>query len=142
MPAKTINKGFQSKNRGCRNREEAHRMRKIFTAALFVVFLGGIGLAGETDTMEKTKAAYRSVCQSCHGEAGDGKGIAAATLRTKPKSFTAIAKKSDDELFKVIKEGGPALKLSPLMPPYAAQLNDEEIRQMTQYVRVLAQGKK
>lgn len=99
-------------------------------------------LAGEAPQAEKTQANYQSLCENCHGERGDGKGVSAPTLRTKPKDFAKMPDKSEAHIFKVIKEGGPAVKQSPLMPSYADQLGDDQIRQMVRYVLSLGQGRK
>jgi cytochrome c553 len=117
-------------------------MWRIAVLALAVWSFEGLAFAGEQEGMEKTKATYQNICQSCHGERGDGKGITAPTLRTKPKDFAKLTDKSEEHLFKAIKEGGAAVKLSPLMIAYASQLSDEEIRQMVRYVLFLGQPKK
>ena len=117
-------------------------MRRMVIVALVVWFFQGLGLGGEPEGMEKAKATYQNICESCHGPKGDGKGITAPTLRTKPKDFANLADKSEDHLFKVTKEGGAAVKLSPLMPAYGSQLSDEEIRQMVRYVLFLSEAKR
>ena len=89
----------------------------------------------------KAQANYQRICQNCHGERGDGKGVEAAFLRTKPKDFAKLSNKSDEHLFKVIKEGGAAVKLSPLMRGFANELSDDEIRELVRYVQSLSQRK-
>jgi len=44
---------------------------------------------------------------------------------------------SDDRLFKAIKEGGPAVTKSVLMPPWGGVLSDAEIHDLVRYLRVL-----
>lgn len=70
------------------------------------------------------KAAARKIyaerCATCHGDSGKGDGAGAAALNPKPRSFTDAAwqtKTTDDALRKVIVGGGPAVGMSPLMPP-------------------------
>jgi len=45
-------------------------------------------VAGAQD-LERGKAVYDKYCSQCHGETGDGKGIAASRLRPEPRDFTA-----------------------------------------------------
>lgn len=59
-----------------------------------------------------------AVCAACHGATGAGDGAAAVALVPKPRSFGDKewqASVTDEHLAKVIVEGGPAVKLSPLM---------------------------
>jgi len=106
------------------------------------LFFGGQALAAQPEGLEGAKAAYQNICQSCHGQKGDGKGAIAPTLRTKPKDFNKLTNKSEEHLFKVIKEGGVAVKLSPMMPAFGTQLKDDEVREMVRYVLALGQPKK
>jgi mono/diheme cytochrome c family protein len=46
---------------------------------------------------------------------------------------------SNEHLFKVIKEGGPAVGKSPLMAPWGGTLSDEQIWDVVAFVRSLAQ---
>ena len=58
-------------------------------------------------------------CVTCHGEKGDGNGIAGAALTPKPRDFNASAwqKATDDAaITKIILEGGMAVGKSALMP--------------------------
>lgn len=86
------------------------------------------------------KAKYDALCASCHGAAGKGDGPAGASLNPKPRNFTDKAwqaKTSDDQIKKVIKGGGPAAGLSPLMPPMGAGLNDADMANVVAYIRSL-----
>jgi mono/diheme cytochrome c family protein len=117
-------------------------MKGLVTLIVATLFLRGMVLGGESGGMEKAKATYQNICASCHGDKGDGKGVAAPTLRSKPKDFAKIPNKSEDHLFKVIKEGGPAVRLSPMMPGFAGQLKDDEVRVMARYVLSLTKAGK
>lgn len=69
---------------------------------------------------ELAQQRFASICATCHGAAGNGQGPAAAGLTTKPRDYSdAQWQKSvtDEELKKIILEGGPAVGKSPLMPP-------------------------
>ena len=86
----------------------------------------------------KEKYMENMRCSACHGDSGKGEGPAAIALNPKPRNYTdcaVMSKKSDAELFKVIKEGGPAVGLSPLMAPFGSQLNDKEVWDVVAFIR-------
>ncbi|MFO7277474.1 MAG: cytochrome c [Pseudomonadota bacterium] len=83
---------------------------------------------------------YRVYCTQCHGLQGNGKGINAAHLSVQPRDHTDTAEMSartDDDLFKAIKEGGKAVNKSVLMPSWKANLSDEDVRALVAYLREL-----
>ena len=86
----------------------------------------------------KEKYMENMRCSACHGDSGKGDGPAAFALNPKPRNYidcAVMSKKSDAELFKVIKEGGPAVGLSPLMAPFGSQLNDKEVWDVVAFIR-------
>lgn len=86
------------------------------------------------------KAKYDMFCASCHGAAGKGDGAAAAALNPKPRSFADAAWQkatTDEKIAKVIKEGGAANGLSPLMAPWGAVLKDADLANVVAYIRSL-----
>ena len=81
---------------------------------------------------------FMSVCASCHGYEGKGDGVLAEELDVKPRDLSSdkfMSSKSDDHLFKVIKEGGASVGLSENMTPFNEQINDEEIKNIIAYLR-------
>ncbi|MCI0483577.1 MAG: c-type cytochrome [candidate division NC10 bacterium] len=97
------------------------------------------GAAGKGDP-KAGKAKYDLLCSSCHGTTGKGDGPAAAALNPKPRSLADVQYMkglTDDHLFKVIKDGGPAVGKSPLMAPWGGQLKDPEIWDVVAYIRTL-----
>jgi mono/diheme cytochrome c family protein len=44
---------------------------------------------------------------------------------------------SDEEMLKVIKNGGASVGKSPLMPPWGASLKDDQIQDIIVYIRTL-----
>jgi mono/diheme cytochrome c family protein len=108
----------------------------LITGALATV---GLARATEGETgMTGAHDNYEDFCAKCHGEDGKGNGPAAATLNPKPRDYTdckTMAGKSDDELFKVISEGGEASGMSPDMQPWGGTISDEEIHELVKYVR-------
>lgn len=81
---------------------------------------------------------FMSVCASCHGYEGKGDGMLAEELDVRPRDLANpkfMVTKSDDHLFKVIKEGGVSVGLSESMTPFNEQISDEEIRNVIAYLR-------
>ncbi len=92
------------------------------------------------------KELFSTYCVSCHGASGKGDGVAGAALNPKPASFgdkafwegksSAGDPRTDEHLKKVIKEGGAAAGLSPLMAPWGAVLDtDEKLDAVVAYVK-------
>ncbi len=89
----------------------------------------------------KGKAAFDQYCASCHGSGGKGDGPAGGALNPKPKDLSNkayVSSLKDDYLKKLIKEGGPAVNKSPLMPPMGSALKDDDVSNVIAYVRSLA----
>jgi cytochrome c553 len=67
-----------------------------------------------------SKEIFTTRCAACHGTSGKGDGPGAVALNPKPRNYTDAAwQKSitDEQLAKVIVEGGAAVGKSPTMPP-------------------------
>ncbi len=90
----------------------------------------------------KGAVAYKTYCVTCHGAAGRGDGPAAVALNPKPKDLSnaeAMGKISDHEIYLVIRDGGPAVGLSPMMTAWKAVLQtDQAVHDVSAYVRQLA----
>ena len=72
------------------------------------------------DAAAEAQTLFTTRCSPCHGLAGAGDGIAAAALIPKPRDLSAAewqGSVTDDHISRVIRLGGPAVGLSPLMPP-------------------------
>ncbi|HET9212757.1 MAG TPA: cytochrome c [Thermoanaerobaculia bacterium] len=98
----------------------------------------GIKLNGDA---QRGRTEYMQRCALCHGEKGDGRGKLAATLNPKPADFATpglLARRSDWELYLVVRDGGPAIGLSPKMLPWGKLMTDQQIRDAAAYVRSLA----
>lgn len=87
------------------------------------------------ESVAKGKELYKTNCQMCHGEKGDGQGPMAANLQQKPGNFTdknLMGKFTDGELFWMISKG----KLP--MPGYEKTLSKENIWHIVNYIRTFA----
>lgn len=88
---------------------------------------------------EEAQSIFASVCATCHGADGTGNGPASANLTPKPRNYTDKAWQAsvtDDELRKIILEGGQAVGKSAMMPANA-HLKDkpETLNGLVQIVR-------
>lgn len=62
---------------------------------------------------------FNTVCATCHGADGTGKGPAADSLNPKPRDYTDAAWQAsitDEQLKETILKGGQAVGKSPMMP--------------------------
>ena len=100
--------------------------------ALLLVLLFANSPAGAADA----RANYKKHCTSCHGPDGKaqtrlGRKSGAKDLSDKP----AIAKLSDDEIFKTIKEGRKNAKGEEKMEPFGGEMSDAEMKELVAFVR-------
>lgn len=90
------------------------------------------------------KQWYYSYCINCHGWLLHGDGPAAAEIDPKPRVLTEgsyMNKKSNLQLFKVIKGGGEAEDLSGSMPSWGNYLQDQDIWNVVAWIRAMADVK-
>ena len=83
---------------------------------------------------------YRTYCAQCHGAQGNGKGVNIRDMSVQPRDHSdakSMSARSDEVLFKVVKEGGLAIDKSVIMPPWGDTFSDEEIHELVQYMRNL-----
>lgn len=113
-------------------------MRTFSFAAgmLACVFLSASALAAD---VEAGKAKFQQHCAICHGATGAADSPTAAALDPKPRVLADAewqASVDDEYLVKVIREGGPAVGLSPLMVAQQ-RLSDEDVAEIIAYIRSL-----
>lgn len=116
------------------------------TKLLLVILLAAFSVQVQAKAQAKESAAdnYKAYCAQCHGVTGDGKGVNIRDMSVMPRDHTdakAMSGRSDETLFKVIKEGGPSIDKSILMPPWDEPLSDEEIKDLVQHMRMLCKCK-
>jgi mono/diheme cytochrome c family protein len=98
----------------------------------------GWALDGDADD---GKIVYKQYCQKCHGKRGDGGGLMAKDLDPKPRDFTNTAEmheRSDWVIFLGIKEGGLPVGLSSEMTAWEDTLTDEEMHNVSLFIREFA----
>lgn len=91
--------------------------------------------------VERGRQVFLKRCAICHGPTGDGRGTLSASLKVKPRDFTAqgaLGRRSDWELYVVTRDGGQVLGLSTAMFGWGKLISDQEVRDAAAYVRSLA----
>jgi len=86
------------------------------------------------------KSYYYSYCIACHGWLMHGDGPSAAELNPRPRTLTRgdyMNKKTNLELFTVIKGGGEAVSLSSSMPNWGNVLLDQDIWNIVAFIRAM-----
>lgn len=117
-------------------------MTKLKNLALGAVLCAAaLGAATAAGAAETGHDLYKTYCWQCHGSHGNGKGINAGdNMSVQPRNHTDtqyMSGRSDADLFKAIKQGGPSVNKSVLMPPWGGALNDDEIHALVGYLREL-----
>lgn len=107
--------------------------RDLWAIAHYVAKLGSYVKQEEVSqmnfkTVEDGARIYRSRCLVCHGENGDGTGIASAALHPRPKDFTRRV--YSKQLFGTIVRNGVA---GTAMPPFP-DLTDQQIYALSNYL--------
>lgn len=70
--------------------------------------------------MQEAEQIFATRCFTCHGQLGKGDGPGSAGLTPKPRDLTSPewqAKVTDEHIEQIIRYGGAAVGLSPMMPP-------------------------
>jgi mono/diheme cytochrome c family protein len=91
------------------------------------------------------KAVFERSCALCHGPAGKGDGPMAASFNPQPQDLTdraVMTKRTDWQVYLIIRDGGKVLGLSPQMYSFKTILKDQQIRDVAAYVRGLAKPAK
>ena len=80
---------------------------------------------------------YAEKCAACHGDTGKGDGPAGQAMQPPPQPFSSALKgKSDSWIATVITKGGPAVGMTPAMPPHPT-LSDDQVKALIQYIKQL-----
>jgi cytochrome c oxidase cbb3-type subunit 3 len=120
-------------------------MRILNHRALALLIAFGVGLCANDAAQAQESAhavkLYNTYCVQCHGINRDGNGINSAAMAVKPRDHTdtkSMGDTPDETLFKAIKGGGLAVSKSILMPKWEGVLNDEEIKELVSYLRIVS----
>ena len=77
---------------------------------------------------------FANYCVTCHGINADGNGRAARLYNPRPANLR-MSDKNDAYLGLIIRMGGQAIGRSEFMPPWAAELTDEQMKDLVAYLR-------
>ena len=89
---------------------------------------------GEDAIAFRGSLVFLNYCVTCHGPNADGKGRAAKLYDPRPANLR-LSDKSADYMKLIIRRGGGALGRSQYMPPWGEELTDEQITDVTAYLR-------
>lgn len=104
------------------------------------VTAGAVGPAVTPALLEKGKASYATNCATCHGDKGDGNGVAAAMMNPKPRNFIGDKFKKGDKPDKVFKSVTDGLTGTSMMG--FTHLPEEERWAVTHYLLSFRKAKK
>ncbi len=109
--------------------------------ALLACLLASVAQAQDAGN-ELGQQVYDKWCGHCHGEEGDGKGVAASRLNPKPRDFTSGKYKvrmtttgnipTDADLTRAIRKGLPGTSMPAFPPSY---LSDAEVAAVVEHVK-------
>ncbi len=115
------------------------KLSAFILAAVFFFVTGMAVFSAESwaaaDT-SKGKRIYMANCSTCHGDKGDGNGMAASALNPKPRNFTdqkEMKDIDDKRMHKSIAEGRPGTS----MMAWKGTLKPADIDDVTAYIRTL-----
>ena len=77
---------------------------------------------------------YANYCVTCHGFNADGNGRAARLYNPRPANLR-MSDKNDAYFALIVRMGGEAMGRSPFMPPWGAELTDEQTNDLVSYLR-------
>lgn len=113
--------------------------RILLTALAAASGISG-AFGGELSQAEEGERIYAMMCVQCHGSNGDGRGVNATHMSVQPRSHIdrgEMMARTDEDLFKVIQEGGTSINKSVLMPAWGGNLDSEQVDSLVAYLRVL-----
>jgi mono/diheme cytochrome c family protein len=100
------------------------------------------GAAARPPDVKAGRALFALYCVACHGESARGDGPSAGALTIKPADLAdgrLMNVLSDRFLSTIIRDGGQAEGLSPVMPAFGRFLTEDQTRLVIAYLRSLAQ---
>jgi len=97
-------------------------------------------IASPATHAEEAYLNYKTYCMQCHGMHGKGDGVNVPAMNILPRDHSDhdyMMKRTNTEIYKVIKFGGPAINKSVKMPPWGDTFTEEEIQQLVGHIRTL-----
>ncbi len=115
-------------------------MELLLVAGLSVALPGATLYAADPAAGAKVSRAH---CAKCHGEDGRGQGTGLKQLQVDVQPVpwpdkVAMTRWKEEDLRRIIAEGGRAVGKSKVMPPYRGKLSETEVADVVAYIRSLA----
>ena len=110
-------------------------MKRLFLAFSLLALSAGVQAEGDHGD-----ELYKTYCTQCHGVTGDGKGVNAVHMSVQPRDHTdtkEMSARTDEDLFKVIQQGGKSINKSILMPVWGGNFSDDDIHALVAHLRKL-----
>ena len=117
-----------------------NRIGRIMALVLPLAWAAPVVAGIEDGDLDEGRLAYNQVCATCHGEKGDGKGPAGASLNPPPRDFTKGDFKyggTDADIFAVITDGAASKGGSPNMAPWGLVYSEKQRWGLVKYIRTL-----
>ncbi len=111
------------------------RLNNTLFAVAALMFIASPALHAEEAYLN-----YKTYCMQCHGMHGKGDGVNVPAMNILPRDHSDhdyMMKRTNTEIYKVIKFGGPAINKSVKMPPWGDTFTEEEIQQLVGHIRTL-----
>ncbi len=89
---------------------------------------------------EEAYLNYKTYCMQCHGMHGKGDGVNVPAMNILPRDHSDnkyMMKRTNTDIYKAIKFGGPAINKSVRMPPWGDTFTDQEITELVGHIRSL-----
>lgn len=89
---------------------------------------------------EQGQELYQERCVLCHGPKGHGWDWDSKVDRPPvpvPNLLEILSQRSDDHLFRVIRDGGEAIGRTGFMPAFGFNMSEQELKDIVAYLRSL-----
>lgn len=114
----------------------------IGIGSIFIILALPAMAARGSNQYQHAERLYDTYCTQCHGVNRDGNGINSINMSVQPRDHSDPKGMGDipnSEIAEVIKKGGLAANKSVLMPAWGDIFSDEEIKELTAYLRHVCQ---
>jgi len=108
---------------------------KIIAAAAVAMFV-----VAPVSHAEEAFLNYKTYCMQCHGMHGKGDGVNVPAMNILPRDHNDhkyMMTRTNTEIYKAIKFGGPAVNKSVKMPAWGDTFTEQEIHELVGHIRTL-----
>ncbi|MDX8405046.1 MAG: cytochrome c [Mariprofundus sp.] len=111
------------------------RLSKLIYAAAALAFV-----AAPAAQAEEAYLNYKTYCMQCHGMHGKGDGVNVPAMNVQPRDHSDnkyMMSRTNTEIYKAIKFGGPAVNKSVKMPAWGDTFTEQELTELVGHIRTL-----